>query len=130
MQRGGIKAERDSEICRIMKDKNVESWVGYIDNLSANSDGFGVLGVVVAKGVTLTTWNNALSDMGSKTLIPPDSQLFKKASQMQVGQKVAFSGVFISGNSRECLREGSLSLGGTLREPEYIFRFSDITAIQ
>lgn len=130
MQRGGIKAERDNEICKIMQNKNVERWVGYVSNLSANSDGFGVLSVAVAQDVTLKTWNNSMSDTGANTLISPESALFKKASKMNVGQKVAFSGTFFKSNSRECLREASLSLGGALRAPEYIFRFSDITAIQ
>lgn len=130
MQRGGIKATRDSDICGIISNKSIENWVGYIDNLSANSDGLGVLSVAIAQGVTVKTWNNSLSDIGSKTLIPPESKLFQKASQMKVGQKVAFSGKFVAGNARECVREASLSLSGSLSAPDFIFKFSDITAIQ
>lgn len=130
MQLGGIKNKRDKDLCNLMKDRKVKNWIGHITKLSANSDGYGVLSIAIADNVILKTWNNSFSDIGSKTLIHPDSELFRTASQMLNGQKVKFSGTFLPGEKRlECLREASLTLGGTLSEPEFIFRFSSIEPI-
>lgn len=130
MQLGGIKNKRDKELCELIKDRKVNNWIGYIADLSANSDGYGVLSITIANNVILRTRNNSFSDIGSKTLIHPDSELFKTASQMLHGQKVKFSGTFLPGEKRlECLREASLTLGGTLSEPEFIFRFNSIEPI-
>lgn len=129
MQRGGIKSTRDKFVCQLLKTRNIKNWEGYISKLSANSDGLGVLSVEIAQGITLKTWNNSFSDITDKTLIQPESKLFNSASQMRVGQKISFSGMFIKGDSRECVRESSISLSGSLRSPEYIFKFSEISAI-
>lgn len=130
MQRGGIKAARDKQICTLIKDRKVKNWVGYVDSLGANSDGHGVLSIALAPNVYLKTWNNALSDLGSNTLINPDTELFKRASAMTIGQKVRFSGTFVSILSKACLHEASLSLNGSLLVPEFIFKFSDISPSQ
>jgi hypothetical protein len=72
------------------------------------------------------TWNNALSDIEDDTLIDPKSALFAKASALSVGQEVTFSGAFRP-YTTDCIREGSLTLSGSITEPEFIFRFSDVS---
>jgi TonB family protein len=75
-----------------------------------------------------STWNNDISDMADNTLIDPGSPLFQTASSMKPGQTVQFSGHFFSGSEGECLKEGSITLSGKLREPEFIFQFSSISS--
>jgi hypothetical protein len=126
MQRGGIKNKRDKDICSLMTNLNVKNWVGTIKEIGANSDGKGVVEIEIAENIILKTWNNALSDISSNTLIDPNSQLFRTASSLKVGQSVKFTGKFLDGNEGECLDESSLTLTGKLREPEFIFKFSSI----
>jgi hypothetical protein len=45
---------------------------------------------------------------------------------MKRGQKVIFSGRFFQGTDGDCLGESSLTLRGKVKEPEFIFRFSEV----
>lgn len=131
MQRGGVKARRDKAICDLVLNSGglkVSNWIGKITNLSANGDGKGVLGIEIAPNVSVKTWNNSISDSFHHTLISPSSKLFQKASAMQVGQLVLFSGSFHSalGTESECIYEASISLSGKISQPEFIMTFSDI----
>jgi len=127
MQRGGIKARRDKALCGVMTSA-VTDWIGTIEEVSSNSDGKGVLEIAIAEDIKIKTWNNALSDVGSNTLIEPGSPVFDAASAMKRGQRVAFSGVFFRGSQGDCLQEASMSLRGKLEEPEFIFRFLRVSA--
>ncbi|MEY8710451.1 hypothetical protein [Mangrovibacter phragmitis] len=128
MQRGGIKARRDDGVCSALKKRAVSDWVGKVTTIDSNSDGKGVIEIEVADNITLKTWNNSLSDISDHTLIDPRSKLFEKASMLSVGDSVKFSGEFFRG-AESCIEEASMSLRGGLEEPEFIFRFKDITKI-
>jgi hypothetical protein len=127
MQKGGIKNKRDRNICSLMTSLAVSNWVGKIKSIGANSDGKGTLELEIADDIILKTWNNDLSDSADKTLIDPNGQLFATASSLKVGQTIHFSGTFFPGSDGECIQEGSITLSGKLREPEFIFRFSSIS---
>ena len=128
MQKGGILATRNTSVCGLMTNKSVNNWVGKVQKIDANSDGKGVIGIEIARNIVLKTWNNDLSDIGDNTLLSPSSPLFQTASMLKKGQSVNFSGTFLPGRDGECIREGSLSLSGKLRDPEFIFRFTSISA--
>ena len=127
MQRGGFKADRDKALCAAVQQVQVQNWVGTLENISANSDGLGVLSVEIAKDVFVKTWNNALSDLTDKTLIQPGTPLFNTASQMKKGSRVKFSGAFFRATGVDCFKESSLTLAGKLRSPEFIFRFEAVS---
>lgn len=129
MQRGGVKAARDKKLCKAIGSRKVTDWVGQVTKVGANSDGKGILEVELAKGIIIKTWNNSLSDMGDHTLIEPGSAVFNTASNFSEGQIIKFSGTFLRGIENECVRESSLSLQGTLDEPEFIFRFSSVSPL-
>jgi hypothetical protein len=113
----------------VMPSPSIEKWTGTVETLSSNGDGFGVLSIKIDGDVSVKTWNNSISDVGDHTLIDPNSSVFRKATSLKVGQKVVFSGAFIP-SATDCFREGSMTLGGSLRSPEFIFRFSDISGIE
>lgn len=129
MQKGGVKAEREKEICKIIKGP-VKDWVGQLVTIDANSEGRGVVGIEIAEKIKVLTWNNDLSDTNYGTLLKPDSEIFKKVSAMKVGQTVKFSGDFFTSDEEgECLKEGSMTLDGKIADPEYVFKFKKIEAI-
>ena len=127
MQKGGVKNRRDKAICSLMTSLTINDWVGKVKEIGANSDGKGTLEIEIADDIILKTWNNDLSDGSSHTLISPNDPLFDSASSLKVGQAVKFSGKFFPGYEGECIKEGSITLSGKLREPEFIFRFSSIS---
>jgi hypothetical protein len=51
------------------------------------------------------------------------SPVFQALVAMKEGDAVRFSGTFIR-DEADCVREGSMSLSGSMTEPEFIMRFS------
>ncbi|MFG1409473.1 hypothetical protein V5G24_00035 [Xanthobacter sp. VTT E-85241] len=125
MAKGAARPARAKEICSILKGSQPKAWVGVIYDLSTNGDGKGVMEVTIGPNVYVKTWNNSLSDISDKTLIDPSSPLFQSAVVLKEGQKVILSGTFFK-SPTDCVKEGSLTLRGTITEPEFIIRFSSI----
>jgi hypothetical protein len=50
-------------------------------------------------------------------------------SKFSVGKHVIFSGSFLS-NETDCMREESLTQEGSMSEPAFAFRFSDVRESQ
>lgn len=125
MLKGASRPARGKEVCALIPRLKVTDWTGEIHNLSSNNDGKGVITIRIGDNVYLQTWNNAVSDMGDHTLIDPESGLFQTVSQLAKGRKIRFSGEFVR-SGVDCFKEASLTVGGAMTEPEYIFRFSDI----
>lgn len=127
MAKGGVRAQRRTAVCRVLPEMQVSDWVGHIAELESNSDGKGVLKVSIGDSVSVETWNNAFSDIGSNTLIDPNSSLFGTASRMKKGNEVLFSGTFLPSDV-DCVRETSMTLDGSMTSPDYVFRFSAVRA--
>lgn len=124
-QRGAVRPARGREICAFLKNRTVSGWIGEVTMLTTNSDGNGVITINVGGDVSISTWNNALSDIGSNTLIKPETALFQALGNLRVGDLVIFSGSFFQ-NKVDCIQESSLTLDGSIDSPRYIFRFKNI----
>jgi hypothetical protein len=125
LAKGGVRSQRRTRICQALNSTGASGWLGRIAKLGSNNNGKGVLTVEIADNVQLTTWNNALSDIGTNTLIDPGSALFVALAQMKKGQQVIFSGRFFP-DETDCVAEQSMSLSGSMREPEFVFRFNEV----
>lgn len=125
MQKGAARPSRAKAICAALGSMSANGWVGQVSTLSSNGDGKGVLSIKIARDLYVKTWNNALSDVSDNTLIDPESGVFTKASAFKKGQWVVFSGTFRK-SPTDCIVESSMTLEGSLTEPEFIFRFSDV----
>ncbi len=128
MAKGAARPARAQSICRALSGLMVDDWVGRVKILSTNSDGKGVLGVEIGTKINVKTWNNALSDVADRTLIEPSTQLFSYASSLRQGQIVRFSGTFFRSET-DCIEESSISLSGSIREPDFVFRFNSVSAV-
>jgi hypothetical protein len=53
MQKGGIKAKRDTALCNVMTTLQVNDWIGTIEKIDSNSDGKGVLEISIAHGIMI-----------------------------------------------------------------------------
>jgi hypothetical protein len=125
MAQGGTRSKRRIAICQSLPQISVSAWVGRIDTLSSNSDGKGVLEISLAPDIRVKTWNNDFSDSASHTLIDPSSSLFGIVSQMRKGDQVVFSGAFFPSDV-DCVTETSMSLQGSMTDPEFLFRFLSV----
>ena len=127
MQMGGFLNTRSKQLCNLLGPMNfkIDGWIGTINDVDSTSDGKGVLSIKVGKDIFIETWNNAFSDFVAKTLIEPNSSVFNAAANMSKGDKVKFSGNFVT-HDTHCIDEQSISLSGKVREPEFTFKFVEI----
>lgn len=125
MAKGAARSERKQLIDAALRSYMVSGWIGRVYALSSNSDGKGVLALRIGPEMYLKTWNNAVSDIGDQTLIDQSSSVFRAASRMTPGDVARFSGEFFKSDV-DTVREASLSIGGSMMRPEFIFRFTDI----
>lgn len=125
---GGIRNIRQRTICSALQGRHADGWIAKISYLSTNGDGRGVITLELAPGLRISTWNNAVSDYSDKTLIAPDTQLFKSLAGMKKGDTVRFSGRFFPSDV-DCVREQSVTLAGSMKNPVFTMRFSSIGKI-
>jgi hypothetical protein len=128
LQRGAARPARAQAICAAMPSSQLDGWIGAIYKLSTNGDGDGVLTIKLPHEVFLGTWNNSLSDIGSGTLIKSNSSLYRKLLGMKIGDVVRIYGQMFA-EGPDCYREMSLTLEGSLREPNFLVRFSEINTV-
>lgn len=124
-QKGATRPARAKAVCKAVSSPKVSKWVGTVAKLSTNSDGKGVISISIAKNVELKTWNNTLSDIGTGSLIEPGSKLFNVLGTLNVGDGVVFSGSFEKSET-DCYRESSMTLDGSMKNPEYIMKFQSV----
>jgi len=129
MAKGATRPQRAKAICAVMKALTIRDWIGTVETLSSNSDGKGVLAVRVSREATMKTWNNAVSDTGDRTLIEPGSPVFQAAVAMRRGATVRFSGTVFRSDV-DCVKEASVTISGSMRDPEFILRFTAISAVE
>ena len=125
LAKGGVRAQRRADMCRAIRGRAVSGWVGKITDLTSNSDGKGMLSITLSPGITVKTWNNALSDVAHDTLIEAGTGMFAKLASLKIGQKAKFSGQFFESDV-DCVFESSLTLQGAMTSPEFIMRFSSV----
>jgi len=122
---GGIRSSRQQAICDAVINQAASDWVGKISRLTTNGDGKGVIGISIGPNVQIATWNNRMSDIGDRTLIEPDSSVFKTLAKMKVGDTVKFSGRFTPSRT-DCVGEQSFTLQGSMTDPAFTMRFTYI----
>ena len=122
---GGIRSSRQQAICNAVINQQASDWVGRIETLTSNGDGKGVVSLSMTQYIHVATWNNSLSDIRDNTLIDPTSSMFKQLAALKVGDLVIFSGQFSSSNT-DCVGEQSVTLQGSMTNPEFTMRFTSI----
>ena len=84
-----------------------------------------VMSIAGRNPFAIKTWNNALSDIFDETLIENGSELYNAIADLSKGDKVVFSGTFAS-DERDFIREASVTERGSMTDPEFILKFSDV----
>ena len=76
LQQSAMRDKRKTEISSSLNDYSVSSWIGTINQLETNTEGKAILSVRISPDIEIKTWNNALSDMTSNTLIEKGTPVF------------------------------------------------------
>lgn len=128
MLKGATRPARGRKLCEVLSSHDVKDWTGEIYKLSSNNDGHGVVAIKIARNVYVETYNNDFSDRSYGTLVKHGSPIYQEVSQFNVGQQVRFSGIFFE-DSTDCIKEVSLSVDGAMTEPEFLIKFTAISAV-
>ena len=128
LQQSTLRDQRKMAISCSLGSYSVNSWVGTINQLKTNTDGKAILSVVISPNIEIKTWNNALSDFASNTLIEKGTPVFNSLFDLSNGQRVRFSGAFFPSDV-DFIEETSLTIDGSMKNPEFLFKFQTVTPI-
>jgi len=129
MAKGAARVHRRDRLCELLHSMVVRGWTGTIANLSSSSSGKGVLVVSIGPQIKIGTTNNDLSDSLDNTLLNPSSGVFGQVVSLTQEQRILFSGSFLPGDT-DCVQETSLTQEGSMTDPEFLFHFTDVKAVQ
>lgn len=128
LQESRVRDRRKEAISATLDSRSISFWVGTINQLETNMDGKAILSVRIAPNIDIKTWNNAFSDLSSNTLIEKDSPIYNSLLDLSNGQRVVFSGSFFPSES-DFIEETSITIQGSLKNPEFLFQFSSVRPI-
>lgn len=126
IQQSMSRDRRAKEIGDLISSTTISKWFGTIKSIETTSEGKGVLMINVGNNVYVGTWNNALSDYLDGTLIEKSDPVYAALANMKAGDKIIFSGKFIRSHE-DGVKERSITIRGSMQEPEFLFKFSNIT---
>lgn len=128
LKKSALRVERKTALQSALGSLNVQGWVGTLRDMGTNADGKAYITIqLYGSKIEIKTWNNALSDIGDKTLIETGSELYNRISNLSKGQTVRFAGTFKSGD-KDYIREASLTESGTMTSPAFVMNFTDVSA--
>jgi hypothetical protein len=92
--KSATRLQRAKAICVAIRTPVVRNWTGTVFKISSNREGKGILELTLSTHMRVTTWNDAVADIGDNTLINPNSPLFEQTVLLKKNQQVLFSGSF------------------------------------
>lgn len=137
LARTSIRSSRALALCQMASASQprlqVSNFLGIIKSINSSLekvDGayLAVVEVYLGPDIIVRSASGTMSDEGARTLISRTNPIYNQLTDMHMGQRVQFSGSFISDND-DCFKEVSLTEGGGMQMPEFMFRFTDLRAI-
>ena len=128
LQQSALRDKRKQELSRLLTRHRITSWVGKISRLETNTEGKAILMIRLSPDIELGTWNNALSDIVDRTLIDKETTLYKHLFDLTSGQLVKFSGSFLASET-DFITEQSVTIQGSMTNPEFLFKFNSVQLI-
>jgi hypothetical protein len=122
-----LRSARAEALRQAMGTTQISSWTATLTKPRTTGDGDAVVQVRLPCGATLKTWNNAMTDAGSGTLIAHDSPLYGTLAKLHEDQLVVIDGHLFQG-ARDGFTELSFTEPGSMLHPEFLFRFLNIRA--
>ena len=129
LQQSLLRDQRKQDISKSINSMRVQSWIGTINQLSTNSEGKAILSVKISPDISIKTWNNALSDIMTDTLIEKGTSVYKTLLPLSIGRKVKFSGSFFPSEA-DYIQETSVTIRGSISSPEFLFKFHSIELVE
>ncbi|MFL1475423.1 hypothetical protein [Pseudomonas grimontii] len=123
LKKSSVAKKRIDAFAKLQGDpRKIAGWYGTIQKLGTNGDGDAFITIrLLVDNITVSTWNNSISDAGSNTLIKNGSPVYEALSEMSEGNVVKFSGAL--GKAK------NLSERARMTEPDFLFKFSKVEKV-
>jgi hypothetical protein len=120
-----LRQERKEAIHSIIGSGELSEWIGVLNSVSTDRDQTARIAIQLPCGARVRTDFNGDG-------IPPSSPMYATIAKVREGARVQFNGEFqITGpNSKDWIREGSLTELGSMTDPEFIVSFTDINILK
>ena len=116
------RKNRKKKLKETLKSLSFKNWIGKIDELGTTGDGHGYIAIDLSgSDFSIETWNNALSDLGSDTLIKDGTKVYDQMIELKDGDMVNVSGTFIKAD-KDYIEEQSASEYGSMTDPEFTIK--------
>ena len=130
LKKSAVRVSRKQKLQELVSTLEFKGWIGRIDEMTTTSKGNAALSIKLSNGsLMLQTYNNELSDLGDDTLIPINSDLFNRVANLKTGMTVKVSGNFLA-DDQDFIKEGSITEEGSMTEPEFIVKFTQVEPAQ
>jgi hypothetical protein len=119
LKKSAVRVARKQKLQELLPSLQFDGWIGELTDMGTTSDGSAYIAVKLEGNIIkIQTWNNGLSDIADKTLIPVNTPLFNAISDLKEGIRVKVSGQFVAGD-QDYIGEQSLTENGSMTEPEF-----------
>ncbi len=128
LQSSAQRAKRRTALAKLLPDRTVQDWTGTLESFDTDARGNAYITIEPegAESITIATWNNALADAETHSMISSGSELYDKLAEMREGDPVIFSGTFAA-DEQDHIAEGSLTEDKAMTTPDFVMVFSDVT---
>lgn len=117
--------DRNKALCKATGG-TFKGWKATVTNVGSTGDGYGYVSVIMEDDIELSTWNNALSDIGSDSLIKPSNKLFDTLLDLSSDDTVTVSGNFLREDS--CVMTSNVTEVFDAASPDFKVNFTSIKA--
>jgi hypothetical protein len=122
--RANTKLARDNAICQTLNGQPIKQWVGQVESSQINGHEDDFIRIKLADHITVQSAKIPTSSDKLENTLPQNIA----AEKLKIGDKVTFSGKFAPGTNA-CIWETSVTLDGGLFNPNFAFKFDNISAM-
>ncbi|WP_242507642.1 MULTISPECIES: sugar kinase [Serratia] len=122
--RANTKLARDNSICQTLNGQPIKQWVGQVESSQINGHEDDFIRIKLADHITVQSAKIPTSSGKLENTLPQNIA----AEKLKIGDKVTFSGKFSPGTNA-CIWETSVTLDGGLFNPNFAFKFDNISAM-
>lgn len=128
LKKSTLRVERRKALQDTLSGSNVTNWSGTLKSMRTTTAGNAMIEVKLAGSTAITFTNKNTNVFMDEPLIAHGSGLYKKIAELSTGDTVLFSGkLLIKEHGHDHLAENSWTESGSMKEPEFVFRFTDVS---
>jgi len=132
-----IHKDRDEAFCALVPSvATADRWTGRIKSVREPGvladPNYVALSIEIAGDIVIETHGFVLDkDIAASTNIHKGTELYNIVTKLTPGTRVKFSGKFVpkGGPRSTCLPERSVTMDGSMTEPEFVFSFEQVTPL-